>query len=199
MPIHIPPLTFQQIADAATKCLADHKWDGNIPVSIEDIVDVGYGLDLVPTPNLESRFSTVAFITHDLKEIRVDDFVFRKQPYRLRFSLAHELGHLILHQVVYEQLAFKTPDEWKQSMDALGKANYNSLERQADTFGRLLLVPPTVFRLKFDEVATALAKAGTSLKQLPEDSQDYAVKGLARIFDVSAGAIWYRLRDEKLI
>ncbi len=94
MPIYVPPLTYQQVAVAAARCLTENRWNGSIPVSIEDIVDVGYRLDLVPTPNLEAEFSTVAFITHDLKEIRVDDFVFRRQPYRLRFSLAHELGHL---------------------------------------------------------------------------------------------------------
>jgi hypothetical protein len=199
MPIQIPTLTFQQIADAASQCLANHAWNGNVPVPIEDIVDVGYGIDLVPTLYLEDRFSTVAFITHDLKEILVDDFVFRKQPYRLRFSLAHELGHLVLHQSVYKQLAFETPDGWKESMTALGNADYRKLESQADAFGRLLLVPPAIFRPKFDEIAVTLAQVGKTLKQLPQDSQDYAVMGLARIFGVSSGAIWYRLRDEGLI
>ncbi|HVT88610.1 MAG TPA: ImmA/IrrE family metallo-endopeptidase [Tepidisphaeraceae bacterium] len=122
MPIFIPPLTYQQIADAAAKCLGDTHKDGTIPVPIEDIIDVGFGIDLVPTSNLETRFSAVAFITHDLREIRVDDFVFRKQPYRLRFSLAHELGHLILHPNVYKQMAFTTPNQWKQAMtDWAGK------------------------------------------------------------------------------
>jgi len=199
MPIDVPPLTYQQLADAAARCLADHEWTGTIPVSIEDIVDVGYRLDLVPTPDLEARFSTVAFITHDLAEIRVDDFVFRRQPYRLRFSLAHELGHLILPQGIYEQLAFTTPAEWKRAMGSLGQANYDRLEDQADTFAGLLLIPPRQFLVRFDEIATALAGAGTTFRRLPKESQDYAIKGLARIFDVSTGAIWFRLRDENLV
>ena len=199
MSIFIPPLTYQQIADAAAKCLEVTHKDGTIPVPIEDIIDVGYGVDLVPTPNLESRFLAVAFITHDLKEIRVDDFVYRKQPYRLRFSLAHELGHLILHQSVYEQMAFRTPVEWKQAMTDLGRASYNRLEDQADRFAGLLLIPPPQFRREFGRVTTALAQAKKTFTELPDEAQDYAVKGLARTFDVSSGAIWYRLRDERLI
>ncbi|HVT88609.1 MAG TPA: hypothetical protein VHD56_07145 [Tepidisphaeraceae bacterium] len=44
-----------------------------------------------------------------------------------------------------------------------------------------------------------MAQAGKIFKALPKESQDYAVKGLARTFNVSSGAIWYRLRDEQLI
>lgn len=199
MPIFIPPLTHQHIAGAAAKCLADVQWNGVIPVPIEDIIDVGFGIDLVPTSNLETRFSAVAFITHDLREIRVDDFVFRQQPYRLRFSLAHELGHLILHQNVYKQMAFTSPDEWKQAMADLGQANYNRLENQADKFAGFLLIPPAQFRGEFTKVTQALAQIGATFKALQEEAQDYTVKGLARTFDVSSGAIWYRLRDEQLI
>ncbi len=199
MPIYIPQLTYKQIEDAAAKCLAETHPDGTIPVPIEDIIDVGFGIDLVPTPKLEERFLAVAFITHDLKEIRVDDFVYRKQPYRLRFSLAHELGHLILHEAIYKQMAFKTPDEWKQAMTDLGSANYNRLEDQVDRFAGLLLCPPAQFRDHFAKVTGALAQAGKTFRDIPQEAQDYAVKGLARTFDVSSGTIWYRLRDEHLI
>jgi hypothetical protein len=199
MPIYIPPLTYQQIADAAAQCLAENNKESVIPVPVEDIIDVGFGIDLVPTASLEERFTAIAFITHDLKEIRVDDFVYRKQPYRLRFSLAHELGHLVLHPHIYEQMMFKTPIDWKRAMEDLGRANYDRLEGQADRFAGLLLCPPGPFRAQFERVADALAQSGKTFKSLPTESQNYAVKGLARAFDVSSGAIWYRLRDEQLI
>jgi hypothetical protein len=120
MPIFIPALTYQRIADAAERCLEVTHKAATIPVPIEDIVDVGYGIDLVPTP-------------------------------------------------------------------------------EADRFAGLLLVPPQQFRQEFGKVTSALAESGKSFKDLMEDAQDYAVKGLARIFNVSAGTIWYRLRDERLI
>jgi hypothetical protein len=199
MPIFIPPLTYQQIAEAAERCLAQTHPASTIPVPIEDMIDVGYRIDLVPTPNLEARFSTVAYITRDLREIRVDDFVFNRQPYRLRFSIAHELGHLVLHRNIYTQMTFTTPDEWKTAMESLGQAEYKRLESQADRFAGLLLVPPAQFRDQFEQVTIALAQARTTFKNLSEQSQDYAVKALAKTFDVSSGAIWFRLRDERLI
>lgn len=199
MSIDIPYLSYDKIAIAAANCLARFHPDDTVPVPIEDIIDVGYGLEPVLTPNLEARFSTVAFLTHDLKEIRVDDFVYRKQSYRLRFSYAHELGHLILHQGVYEQLVFKTPGEWKMAMESLGDANYRRLEWQADAFAGLVLVPPQPFRQKFVEIAATLAKVKKSFNDLPKDAQDYSVMGLARIFGVATGTIWFRLKDEGLI
>ena len=199
MPIEIPILTPRQIEAAALKCLAETHPDGTIPVPIEEIVDVGYRIDLVPTANLEANFLTVAFITHDLTEIRVDDFVYRKQPYRLRFSLAHELGHLILHRSVYKQLNFTTPDGWKMAMDALGQSSYQRLESQADRFAGVLLIPPNHLRNQFSRITTALSQAGKVFKYLTDDAQNYAVMGLAKTFNVSTGAIWFRLRDGGLI
>jgi hypothetical protein len=66
MAIHVPIYTPGEIIDATRKCLADNHVPDTIPIPIEEIVDVAYRIDLVPTPRLEERFSTVAFITHDL-------------------------------------------------------------------------------------------------------------------------------------
>ncbi len=84
-------------------------------------------------------------------------------------------------------------------MQSLEPPDYDRLEDQADTFAGLLLIPPDPFIAKFTEIASALAGKGTTFQKLTKESQDYAVKGLARTFDVSMGAIWFRLRDENLI
>lgn len=84
-------------------------------------------------------------------------------------------------------------------MTDLGSANYNRLEDQVDRFAGLLLCPPAQFRDHFAKVTGALAQAGKTFRDIPQEAQDYAVKGLARTFDVSSGTIWYRLRDEHLI
>lgn len=199
MPIHVPDLSDVLIAYVAAECLAQTHPDGSIPIPIEDIIDVGYRLDLVPTPNLETLFGTTAFITQDLREIRVDDYTYRRQSYRLRFSLAHELAHLILHTTVYRALAFTTPAEWKIALGSIVPADYKRMEDQADQLAGLILVPTLQFRRIFQEVATALAQANTSFGQLSKQSQDYAVKRLANTFGVSTGIIWFRLRDEHFI
>lgn len=199
MPVYVPNLSDAQIADAAASCLARAHPDGSIPVPIEDIIDVGYRIDLVPLPYLEERFGTIAFITRDLKEIRVDDYTYRHQPYRLRFSLAHELAHLILHPTVYQALVFASPAEWKAAMASIPTADYRRMEDQADQFAGMLIVPRAQFRQSFQQIAAALSRSNTSFRELPKNSQDYAVRGLAKQFGVSSGTIWFRLRDEGLI
>ncbi len=52
MPIEIPDLSFRAIAVASEKCLYDHHPTKEVPVPIEDIVDVGYRIDLVEEPEL---------------------------------------------------------------------------------------------------------------------------------------------------
>lgn len=195
MAIYVPPLTPDEIAQAAAKCLQDHHPDGSIPVPVEDIIDLGFKIDVVSATGLEERFGIDAFITGNLKEIHVEDMVYRTQSYRLRFSLAHELGHLILHPAIYRQLAFKTKEEWWAAMSELGKTKYDLLEGQAHAFGRRLVCPTNQLVGWFRKIEEALGAVGKTFK----DAEDYAVKSLAKEFDVSRGTIWYRLRDENLI
>src|SRR3954469_23351110 len=113
MPIEVPFMQYGDIVVRAEAALVHHHPARTIPVPIENIIDVGYAINVVPTYGLEERFGTVAYISQDLQDIRVDDYVYRHQPYQLSFSLAHELAHLVLHQHVYHQMNFGTPEEWK--------------------------------------------------------------------------------------
>ena len=54
-----------------------------------------------------------AFITADLTEIRVDGFIQRSRANRYRFSLAHELGRLLIHRDVFSALKFTTIEEFR--------------------------------------------------------------------------------------
>ena len=61
----------------------------------------------------------VAYITHDRKEIRVDQYVLESRENRYRFSLAHEVGHLVLHPDLFEYLHFDNIAAWKESYNGL--------------------------------------------------------------------------------
>src|SRR3989442_321099 len=125
MPVKAPFYSYEAIVAAADECRRKHDPQAAIPVPIEDIVDRGFRIDIVPEYGMEDRFQAVAFLTRDLKEIRVDRRVFERQPGRLRFSLAHELAHLILHADVYGQLAFNTTAEWKAAMTGIPEKEYS--------------------------------------------------------------------------
>jgi hypothetical protein len=175
MPIKAPFYSYQQIVDAAHNCGLKFNPHGIVPVPIEEIIDLGFRIDIVPEYGMEDRFQAVAFITRDLKEIRVDRRVYEYQPGRLRFSLAHELAHLVLHADTYRQLNFHTTAEWKAAMTGIPEKEYSFLEYHANTFAGLLLVPPQPLRL-----------------------YDRLLGKLAQDFDVSRGTMERRIEKDQL-
>ena len=46
---------------------------------IEEIVEFRFDMDIVPEPGLHAHFDIDSYITHDLREIRVDEFVYEVQ------------------------------------------------------------------------------------------------------------------------
>ena len=71
------------------------------PVDIEAICDK-ISVNIIPIDNLANLLSGIdAFITSDFKNIYVDGKGYDKNSARYRFSVAHELGHLILHKKYY--------------------------------------------------------------------------------------------------
>ena len=143
----VPILSYTEIAARADSVFRSHNSNQTIPLDIEHILDVEYGLEIYPRSGLMDRFQIDAFISADLKEIVVDKRVYdQKPPNRYRFSLAHEFAHLILHADVYRSLVFKTPEQWKETMIAIAKDDYDWLEWQANAFAGLLLIHPQQIR-----------------------------------------------------
>ena len=69
----------------------------------------------------------------DLKSILVDKraFMSPRLEYRLRFSVAHEIGHLILHRDIYAGLQHATAAEWFDYISAIPEVEYGWVEWQA--------------------------------------------------------------------
>jgi hypothetical protein len=101
----------QRIEERAESVLAavpDYVWDGRrLPVPVEDIADDGFSLlvrdveDLSAAPDcppIEPGQSLSGLLLADRSEIWVSAEEARQWPPRRRFTIAHELGHWVLHQ-----------------------------------------------------------------------------------------------------
>jgi formiminotetrahydrofolate cyclodeaminase len=103
------------------------------------------------------------------------------QPATQMFSLAHELGHAILHN--------KTVLHRDKSIDGPGGANRSPEERQADKFAAYFLLPETAVRHVFDGIfhlsAFEINQANTIALGVnnPSDLRDFChdSRGLARV------------------
>jgi hypothetical protein len=69
---HVARRTFRDIARVAEEFLTAHHPSGELPIPIEEIIEFDCAIDIVPVPGLLSDLDIDAFMTADLKEIRVD-------------------------------------------------------------------------------------------------------------------------------
>lgn len=93
-----------------------------------------------------------------------------KPDVRLRFDMAHELGHILLHN-------------WDDSNDSLSKDEFNVLEKQANIFASALLLPRETF--------------GKDVAPYATNVEYY--RSLRKKWGVSMQAMMYRARQLNLI
>lgn len=202
-PFSPPILSYEDINTYAEDFLRNHNPDNTLPVPIEEIIEFDLSLDIVPFPSLQRDFDIDGFISGDLKCIYVDDFVYMNRPARYRFTLAHEIGHFVLHKDLIESFRPLNIGVWKDFVLQVDDEVYDWLEWQAYTFAGLLLVPRKFLSKDFSLQIEAL-KSKIELvksKNLPKDSyQEYIVNAIAnkllRIYDVSIDVLIKRILKE---
>lgn len=143
--IHVPYVDQEEIKKFADSFRKKY-WDDTIPVDIERIVDFKMGIDIVPTANLEYQCDTDAIITSNWKLIYVDQRCYMDDRYlgRIRFSLAHEIGHYVLHRKLYELFEIKDLKDYYRLIQALPEKQYDRVEIQARIFASFLLIPQEI-------------------------------------------------------
>lgn len=195
----VPFIDDADLVRLAGEVLAGHDAADAIPVDIESIIDLQYGINIYPRDGLMDRFQIDAFISRDLTEIVVDKRIYdQKPPVRYRFSLAHEFSHLILHQDVYRAMKFTTPQEWKRAMVELAENDYKRLEWQANTFAGLLLVPAEPLRSHALDLRQRLSDGGLDPDSLDRQAADRVLRMLGQAFQVSTHVMRIRLSNDRL-
>lgn len=189
-----PYLPYEEIAKVAEQALADYNRLDEFPIDIEALVEFDYGLTIIPERGLEESFSVVGFLSLDMTSITVDEYVLERQPTRYRFTLAHELGHRILHSNELKELASGSPDAWKQHYYTIAEEDYGWFERQAYWFAGAILVPEKTLLLEYDR---ALKRFGGEIEvgELSRASRLTLAGSIAKRFHVSTGVLTRRLDE----
>lgn len=191
----------ERIWQEADRLRATHPAGRELPVNVLDLAEFDLHLDLVPVHGLREQLDIDALLMGDLKSILVDKraFMSPRLEYRLRFSVAHEIGHLILHRDIYAGLQHATAAEWFDYISAIPEVEYGWVEWQAYEFAGRLLVPPEPLREAFQSAIESAQAAGYSdWLAADEAAIDYIATRVASKFGVSADVIARRLRVEKL-
>jgi uncharacterized protein DUF955 len=180
---------------------AAHPAGRELPVKVLDLAEFDLHLDLVPVNGLREQLDIDALLMGDLKSILVDKraFMSPRLEYRLRFSVAHEIGHLVLHRDIYAGLRHATAVEWFDYISAIPEVEYGWVEWQAYEFAGRLLVPPDALREAFQAAIQSAQAAGYSdWLAADEAALDYIATRIAPRFGVSVEVVAKRLRVEKL-
>ncbi len=174
-----------------------HVWDGrSLPVPIEAIAENHFGLLIrevadiaTELPELSGELGGEEVISGALiperAEIWVDATEASRWPQRRRYTIAHEIGHWVLHRgpdtafcreaavrptetVVSEQRPTANDYAWDANPGQPG------IEWEANVFGGALLLPPWLVRKVWD--------------------RGHSIEELAEVFDVSLSAVNPRWR-----
>lgn len=196
----------EEINNYAIDFLDNYHPANTLPVPIEEIAEFSLGLEIIPIPGLSQQFNVAGFLSNDFVTISVDDFVYRDRPTRYRFTLAHEIGHLIMHQdLLKEHALFDSVDGWKKFVTGMDNRDHGAYEYQGYAFAGYILVPKDHLRREF---VGALAEIDQRIRlakkqQIPRTAYlSYAIDEvasiLAPIFDVSSEVMIRRIENDKL-
>ena len=177
-------------------------WPSNeIPIGVLEIVEFELDLEVRPISRLKEDNDIDALLLGDWKTIVVDQAEYMDERYanRLRFSMAHEIGHYVLHQAVFQQIPRGSVQEWIEFMRDMPEKEYSFLEYHASEFAGRFLVPPVALRREFDAALLLAEQNGMPKDQLQGDAHlQYLAKPVSREFEVSSSVIERRLTREKL-
>jgi len=146
-----------------------------------------------------ATFDVVGYLSQDMKEIRVDEFVQRLRPNRYRFSLAHEFAHKLLHAEVFRELRFSDIAGWKNLIaKEIPDDQYGYLEFQASSLAGLILVPRAELRDAFFDFVEPAQEQGIDFDDVGNGARDAVESQIARLFDVSAAVVHRRIEYDGL-
>ena len=133
-----------------------------LPLDLISFIELDLRLDLIPYDGLKDDFGADAAILADFSGLYIDGEIFDRidvvrgsQLNRLRFSIAHELGHLFLHRGYFESAGISTSDHLLDWLNEHNGRKYE-FEREANEFAGRLLVPVDVLKECFDRMLPAM-------------------------------------------
>lgn len=176
-----------------------------IPLDLISFAELELRLDLIPYDRLKDDFGADAAILADFSGLYIDGEIFdridqlRGSPLnRLRFSIAHELGHLFLHREQFDAAAVTTNEHFLDWLNEHNGRKYD-LEREANEFAGRLLVPLDTLKSCFEALARAMdANYGRHAWISNTDIRSKTAELIAPRFGVHPYAIETRFDRERI-
>jgi len=151
--IKVDYLTYGRIGKISDDLLNKYNLGKKIPIDIEKLFDNILQINIIPFPGLYKDFDINAFTSSNLEKIYIDEYLYLNLEPQYRFTLAHELGHIILHKYFYEQFKIKDKDSYIDFLSSVDETEYGHLEYQANCFAGHFLVPSNHLEVQFKKLS----------------------------------------------
>lgn len=165
--------TYEELWNIADKCLKKHN-QTSAPIDIDKIIE-SEGLNLHPVSYLKRNTGNSGALAGDLSIIYYDLHEEERHPRRIRFTLAHEFAHFLLHHELVRGMNLTSQQSWKEHVKRLYKDSYD-MEKEADRLAAFILIPSNL-----------LCKA-------QDTNENY---NLHNVFEVSDSCMSYRLDTQR--
>lgn len=182
-----------------------YKYAQSTPIEVEELIEIDLGISIIPDFGLKQKAGVEAFLSNNLKEIRVDNNEYSSNTLsnRYRFTLAEEIGHFWLHRKIYEEgVKYNSTDEFIADYKNMDDDDLGWIEFQAREFAGRLLVPKSELEYKLSEKENEIKKFHEKYNG-NEESIDLLQEGIAKLicshFGVSWEVVRNRFRAENLV
>ncbi|HOW26920.1 MAG TPA: ImmA/IrrE family metallo-endopeptidase [Elusimicrobiota bacterium] len=187
--------SYEMLRRVADKFLNEHNTERVLPVPIEMIIDNKLGINIVPIPELAEVAGLESFTWNNMDTIVVDGNIHKRYPQRLRFTLAHELGHILLHREVIKKCPRNEMDSYAHYVSNMGEKERQVFENEANNCAGLLLVPKKPLLEKYQQTLTMFPALNDRTND--ETIRSYVSNWIAKDFDVTERVVEIRLCFER--
>ena len=193
MKLNLPRLSYLNIGKRAEIFLTEYHSSLSLPIPVEEIAELKLDLRIIPVKRLRRDFDIDGCLDSTLTRIFIDFDLYTQQENRTRFTIAHEIGHLILHQEIFQKLNIKNENDLYHLIESMDNEEYSWMEYQAYSFAGHLLVP----KIKLIEEIKNKVAIGAN-ENLTEEKLYPLIGDLIKIFNVSGEVLLRRLQKESL-
>lgn len=208
--MHVPFLHNSYIDLKANEFLVRYGEQNSLPIEIEIIIQDKLRIEIVPVTNLLKDFNIDGFSLADGSGIYIDEFIYMHRENRARFTMAHEIGHIELHNDHLNQVAaehgINDINSWIEFLICMGGKARSWFEYQGNAFGGMLLVPTSHLESHFTRVIPSFSEQIEEAKANGFERceyLDFIVDGVARklapTFKVSTFVVKRRIINSELV
>ncbi len=161
-----------------------HKPLNSLPVEIDVIVERDLEIRIMPFSRLQT-YGLHGYLALSLKTIYIDEYLMNEDycENRYRFTVAEEVGHLLLHKDLFKGV--KSPDDYLKALDQITSLQHARMDNDAKHLGEAILMPAEIFRQRALSYSNESPHAG-------DGKRIEVYNKLAEDFSVSPDAINFR-------